>query len=137
MGACDCPDCSASRSPVDSNHPERNPGSRPHGPLFPRLTQAPSSWRGPLDTSAPAPSPSVVPVPAADPVAAVDAFLDAVVAKEWDSLPSLACAAERDNVASFFSTGDATSNPFLDAMQVSISDRSVTLKDSSGVHRRS
>ena len=74
----------------------------------------------------------LTPLTAADPVAAVNAFLDALVAKQWDTLPLRACAAERDSVASFFGIGDPTTGPLLDMMEIGIADRSVTSTETSG-----
>ena len=61
------------------------------------------------------------------------AFLDALVAKQWDTLPLLVCAAQRDSVASFFGVTDAATEPARghDADQHR-RDRSVTLTETSG-----
>ena len=82
------------------------------------------------------PAPSYQPSPAADPVAAVDAFLDAFVAKQWTALPGLVCAAERDGIARNYDLAqqdyyprDAT-QALVDALVVKIADRSVTLVSS-------
>ena len=81
-------------------------------------------------------APSYVPLPAADPVAAVNAAFDALVAKQWDTLPSLECAAHRADIATDFgvsgSAQTAALMAFLDAGQISVADREVTLKDISG-----
>ena len=74
----------------------------------------------------------LTPLPSADPVTAVTAFLDALVAKQWDTLPLRACSAERDSVASFFGIGDPTTGPLLDMMEIGIADRNVTLTETSG-----
>ena len=75
----------------------------------------------------------LTPLTSADPATAVTAFLDALVAKQWDTLPLLACAAERDSVASFFGIGDATTGPLLDMMRISVmSGTSVTPTETSG-----
>ena len=74
----------------------------------------------------------LTPLPSADPVTAVTAFLDALVAKQWDTLPLLSCAAQRDSVASFFGIGDLTTGPLLDMMEIGIADHNVTLTETSG-----
>jgi hypothetical protein len=82
------------------------------------------------------PAASYQPLPAADPVAAVDAFLDAFVAKQWDRLPGLVCSAERDTIARNYDPSQQVIYPrdatqaLVDAVQVRISDRSVTLVSS-------
>ena len=82
------------------------------------------------------PAASYQPSPAADPVAAVDAFLDAFVAKQWDWLPGLVCSAERDTIAGNYDPSQQAIYPrdatqaLVDAVQVRISDRSVTLVSS-------
>ena len=82
------------------------------------------------------PAASYQPAPAADPVAAVDAFLDAFVAKQWDTLPGLVCSAERDTIALDYDPSQQAIYPrdatqaLVDAVQVSISDRAVTLVSS-------
>jgi hypothetical protein len=79
------------------------------------------------------PAASYQPAPAADPVAAVNAFLDAFLAKQWDRLPGLVCSAERDTIALDYDPSQQAIYPqdatqaLVDAVQVSISDRSVTL----------
>jgi hypothetical protein len=73
----------------------------------------------------------LTPLPSADPATAVTAFLDAMVAKQWDTLPLRACSAQRDSVASFFGSTDATEQ-LLDMLQISIADRSVTLTETAG-----
>jgi hypothetical protein len=73
----------------------------------------------------------LTPLPSADPLTAVTAFLDAMVAKQWDTLPLRACSAQRDSVASFFGSTDATEQ-LVDLLQISIADRSVTLTETSG-----
>jgi hypothetical protein len=81
-------------------------------------------------------APSWVPAPAADPVAAVNANLDTFVAKQWDTMPSLECAANRQDIASELGfSGSAQTRvlmTFLDAAQIGITDRAVALKDISG-----
>jgi hypothetical protein len=87
----------------------------------------------------PRPAPSYQPTPAADPVAAVSAFLDALAAKRWGALPSLACAAERQSVASSFDPAAQTylSPEVVDALygglSVELADASATLGTSDGV----
>ena len=82
------------------------------------------------------PAASYQPSPAADPVAAVDAFLDAFAAKQWERLPGLVCSAERDTIARNYDPSQQAIYPrdatqaLVDAVQVSISHRSVTLSSS-------
>ena len=82
------------------------------------------------------PAASFQPSPAADPVAAVNAFLDAFVAKRWTTLPGLVCSAERETIALNYDLSQQSVYPqdatqaLVDAVQVSISDRSVTLDSS-------
>ena len=97
-----------------------------------------TKWSGqrlpPEPTPSPAPEPtpdisSIVPTPAADPVAAVDAFLDALVAKQWDKLPALMCSPIRGSVleqSQIF--GSPELKPLVDAMTIDIADRDVTLR---------
>jgi hypothetical protein len=79
------------------------------------------------------PAPSYQPSPAADPVAAVDAFLDAFVAKQWTALPGLVCAAQRESIASNYDLTQQSYYPrdatqaLVDAVVVKIANRSVTL----------
>jgi hypothetical protein len=81
-------------------------------------------------------APSYQPAPAADPVAAVNAFLDAFVEKRWTTLPGLVCAAGRDAIARNYDPSQQDIYPrdatwaLVDAVQVSISDRTVTLVSS-------
>jgi hypothetical protein len=93
-----------------------------------------SKWSGQRLPPEPTPSPtpdlvaSIVPTPAADPVAAVNAFLDALVAKQWDRLPALACATKRAGVVEQSQLfGAAELKPLVDAMTIEIADRDVTL----------
>ena len=94
-----------------------------------------SKWSGQRLPPEPTPSPSpdlvasIVPTPAADPVAVVDAFLDALVAKQWDKLPALMCSSKRGSVleqSQIF--GAAELKPLVDAMTIDIADRDVTLQ---------
>jgi hypothetical protein len=84
------------------------------------------------------PRPSYQPLPASDPVAAVDAWLDALVARQWTQLPALTCGAERADVASFYDArlsedpGPEAARLFIDMMKPEIVDRSVTLGAISG-----
>jgi hypothetical protein len=83
-----------------------------------------------------APAPSYQPMPAADPVAAVNGYLDAFVAKRWSTLPSLTCSLERASIASSYDPAAQTYLPrevvqaLDDALAVEIIDRSVTLVSS-------
>jgi hypothetical protein len=94
-----------------------------------------SKWSGQRLPPEPTPSPSpdlvasIVPTPAADPVAAVDTFLDALVAKQWDRLPALACASKRAGIVEQSQIfGAAELKPLVDAMTIDIADRDVTLR---------
>jgi hypothetical protein len=104
-----------------------------------------SKWSGQRLPPEPTPSPSpdlvasIVPTPAADPVAAVDTFLSALVAKQWDRLPALACASKRAGIVEQSQIfGAAELKPLVDAMTIDIANRDVTLRDAivSGVHLR-
>ena len=94
-----------------------------------------SKWSGQRLPPEPTPSPSpdlvasIVPTPAADPVAAVDAFLDALSAKQWDKLPALMCSSKRGSVLEQSQPfGAAELKPLVDAMTIDIVDRDVTLR---------
>jgi hypothetical protein len=94
-----------------------------------------TKWSGQRLPPEPTPSPSpdlvasIVPTPAADPVAAVDTFLDALVAKQWDRLPALACASKRAGIVEQSQIfGAAELKPLVDAMTIDIADRDVTLR---------
>jgi hypothetical protein len=99
------------------------------------VAQSPAAGADAASSAAP-----VIAAPAADPVAAVNAFLDAANAKQFDTLPSLICAAERDATmatirSSYTLTGlpegvDATA--LQDALIIAITDRTVELKDTVG-----
>jgi hypothetical protein len=82
------------------------------------------------------PVPSYVPVPSADPVAAVNAFLDALDAGQWSTLPALACSAERENIAAsydpaaqMFFSPEAVQALF-ESLDVAVTDRAVALASS-------
>jgi len=94
-----------------------------------------TKWSGQRLPPEPTPSPSpdlvasIVPTPAADPIAAVDAFLDALSAKQWDKLPALMCSFKRGSVleqSQIF--GAAELKPLVDAMTIDIVGRDVTLQ---------
>jgi hypothetical protein len=81
-------------------------------------------------------APSYRPSPAADPVAAVNAYLDAYFAKRFGALPGLVCAARRASVAELYDPEAQTNVPpeasrgLLDALVVGLTDRSVALVSS-------
>jgi hypothetical protein len=85
---------------------------------------------------APAAARTYVPRPAADPVAAVNAFLDAFAAKDFENLPAYACSAQREEIAERYDPYLSDSTPtsvllrFYADMTLDISDRSVTLVSS-------
>ena len=71
----------------------------------------------------------IVPTPAADPSPVVDAFLDALSAKQWDKLPALVCSSERGRHRRTTQTFAAAElKPLVDAMTIDIADRDVTLQ---------
>jgi hypothetical protein len=82
------------------------------------------------------PVPSYVPVPAADPVAAVNAFLDALDAGQWSTLPTLACSAERENIAASYDPAAQTFfspeavQALFESLDVAVTDRAVALASS-------
>lgn len=82
------------------------------------------------------PVPSYVPVPAADPVAAVNAFLDAMDAGQWSTLPALACSAERENIAASYDPAAQTFfspvavRALFASLDVAVADRAVTVASS-------
>jgi hypothetical protein len=88
------------------------------------------------DAQTAAPAPSYEPMPAADPVAAVNAWVDAFVAKQWSTLPALTCEQERDSIANsydpafqtFFSR-DAV-EALYDALTVELAERSAAVASS-------
>jgi hypothetical protein len=90
------------------------------------------------EESTPLPVPSYQPMPAADPVAAVDAFLDALDAGQWSSLPALACSAERDSFASSYDPAAQTYfspeavEVLFEALGVDVIDRVVRLASREG-----
>ena len=94
--------------------------------------EAPPTAPLPLASEPPAPSP-LTPLTSADPLTAVTAFLDALLAEQWDTLPSLVCAAQRHSVASLFGSTDAATEQLVDMMQMSVtSGTSVTPTETSG-----
>jgi hypothetical protein len=71
---------------------------------------------------------SIVPVPAPDPVAAVNAVLDALIARQWDTIPALMCADLRASGTEFSaSLGGPEGKQLLDAMTIDFANRDVTL----------
>jgi len=69
---------------------------------------------------------AVVPIPAADPVAAVNAVLDALVAKQWDKLPALMCPDMRASIPDL--SGTPQGKQLTDALTIDFTNRDVTMK---------
>jgi hypothetical protein len=75
-----------------------------------------------------------------DPLASVNAFLDTLIAKEFEALPTLVCADKREAVRQRFDLEAAFAEvpegvdvaAFIDSLTVSTPDRSVTLVSSDG-----
>jgi hypothetical protein len=82
------------------------------------------------------PVPSYVPMPAADPVAAVNAFLDALDAGQWSVLPALACSTEREGFAASYDPAAQTFfspeavQQLFESLDVAIADRAVAVTSS-------
>ena len=88
-------------------------------------------------TPQPTPSPDPYPAsPAADPAAAVNAALDAIVAKDWASLPGLICADKRASIAATYDPAAGTMYPreaaraLIDALEIGVTKRTVTVSSS-------
>jgi hypothetical protein len=97
----------------------------------PLMTRPEQPTSGSAATPEPTPTSAVVPTPAADPVAAVNAVLDALTAKQFDKLPALMCADLRGNVSGTTGqVGDSQSQQLVDQLTIAYTSREVTLKGS-------
>ena len=106
----------------------------------PLMTRPEQPTSGSAATPEPTPTSAVVPTPAADPVAAVNAVLDALTAKQFDKLPALMCADLRGNVSGTTGqVGDSQSQQLVDQLTIAFATREVALKGNlvSGVPWRS
>lgn len=99
----------------------------------PLMTRPAETAIGGQPTPEPTPTSTTVVVPtlAADPVAAVNAVLDALIAKQFDKLPALMCADMRGSVSGTTGqVGDSQSQQLVDQLTIAYTSREVTLKGS-------
>jgi hypothetical protein len=80
-------------------------------------------------TPQPTATSAITPIPAADPVAAVNALLDALTAKQFDKIPALMCADLRGSASSGTSqSADPQTAQFMDTLTIAFANRDVALK---------
>jgi hypothetical protein len=80
-------------------------------------------------TPQPTATSAITPIPAADPVAAVNALLDALTAKQFDKIPALMCADLRGSASSGTSqSADPQTAQLMDTLTIAFANRDVALK---------